>query len=255
MAVIPRLIARYAVLLYVFCAAGTLLYLRAALLARRKRGLALFAMERDAATTQSLRSWSMVGACLLLALGVYSVRTYVAPNLPPEQAENTPVAGLLFTPTALPTLPPVPSSTTSPTATSGLVPTVAPIVTPPPRVPDTPAPTTTPEGSGGPIEAACSSAGTQIIAPKNGDRVSGVIEVLGTANLPEFSFYKFEIQWPNTEAWVTVQSFEAPVIGGLLGTWDTTPLTGQPGTYRFRLVVVDKTGNYPEPCVISVVLE
>jgi hypothetical protein len=255
MAVIPRLIARYAILLYVFCAAGTLLYLRAALNARRKRGLALFAMERDAATTQSLRSWSMVAVCLLLAIGVYSVRTYVAPNLPPEQKENTPVAGLLFTPTALPTLSPTPASTASPTATSGPVPTVAPIVTPPPRVPDTPVPTTTPEGSGGPIEAACSSAGTQIISPKNGDRVSGVIEVLGTANLPEFSFYKFEIQWPNTEQWVTVQSFEAPVVGGLLGTWDTTPLTGQPGTYRFRLVVVDKTGNYPEPCVISVVIE
>jgi hypothetical protein len=103
--------------------------------------------------------------------------------------------------------------------------------------------------------AACSSAGTRIISPGNGDRISGVVEVLGTASLPDFSFYKFEIQWPDSSEWVTLQSFEQPVAGGVLGIWDTTPLVGQSGTYKFRLVVVDGTGNFPDPCVISVVIE
>jgi hypothetical protein len=80
------------------------------------------------------------------------------------------------------------------------------------------------------------------------------VEIRGTASLPDFAFYKFEIQWPNSDEWVTLQSFDAPVAGGTLGYWDTAPLAGQPGTYRFRLVVVDQTGNYPDPCAISIVI-
>ncbi len=102
---------------------------------------------------------------------------------------------------------------------------------------------------------ACSSAGTQIASPGNGDSISGVVEVIGTASLPSFSFYKFEIQWPNSSEWVTLESYNVPVAGGLLGYWDTAPLAQQPGTYKFRLVVVDETGNFPDPCVISVVIE
>jgi hypothetical protein len=145
--------------------------------------------------------------------------------------------------------------TQPPTAISVSVPTVAPIATPLARAPDTPTPAPNTGGSGTNVPAACTSAGTQIVSPGNGVRLSGVVEVLGTANLPNFSFYKFEIQWPDTEQWVTVQSFDVPVAGGFLGNWDTRPLAEQPGTYKFRLVVVDNTGNFPEPCVISVVIE
>jgi hypothetical protein len=122
-------------------------------------------------------------------------------------------------------------------------------------VPDTPVPSPSSEGDGFGGVAACTSAGTRIISPGNGDRLSGVVEVLGTASLPNFSFYKFEIQWPDSEEWVTLQSFQQPVAGGVLGSWDTTPLVGQPGTYKFRLVVVDDTGNFPGPCIISIVIE
>jgi hypothetical protein len=122
-------------------------------------------------------------------------------------------------------------------------------------VPDTPVPLPTSEGDAFGGVVACSSAGTQILSPGNGDYVGGVVDVIGTASLPNFSFYKFEIQWPGSSDWVTLQSFEVPVAGGLLGRWDTAPLALQPGTYKFRLVVVDDTGNFPEPCVISVVIE
>ncbi len=255
MAVIPKLIARYAVLLYVLSGVGALFYVWTAFQARRKRNLALFALEREAAVNKGLRSWLMAGVCVLLAFGVFAVSSFIVPNLPPEHAEETPVISLLFTPTANPTLPGPPTATAAPAATLGPVPTVAPIATPLDRVPDTPVPSPTDEGGDAPVLAACTSAGTQIISPSNGDYVSGIIQVLGTANLPDFSFYKFEIQWPDSEEWVTVQSFEIPVAGGVLGEWDTRPLAEQPGAYKFRLVVVDKTGNYPEPCVISVVIE
>lgn len=254
MTVIPRLIARYAIFLYALFTLGAFMYVWAAFQAHRRKDLALFALERDDAASQGRRSWLMAGVCVLLSLGVYSTSSFIVPNLPSEQAEETPIIALLFTPT--PELTPSPQPTRPvPTATFAVVPTVAPIATPLNRVPDTPTPE--PDALGGEPSgaAACTSAGTQIIFPKNGEHLSGVVQVLGTANLPNFSFYKFEIQWPDTEEWVTVQSFEIPVAGGFLGDWDTRPLAEQPGTYRFRLVVVDNTGNFPEPCVISVVID
>jgi hypothetical protein len=255
MAVIPRLIDRYAILFYVLGALGVFLYIWIALQERRKRNLALFSLEREDAANQSRRSWVMAGVCGLLILGVYGVSSFVVPNLPQVEADATPLTARLFTPTAIPTVPVPPTATAGPAPTAAVVPTVAPIATPLGQAPDTPQPTATPAegGVGGP--AACTSAGTQIISPKNGETLSGVVEVIGTASLPNFSFYKFEIQWPGTTDWVTVQSFEAPVAGGLLGTWDTRPLAEQPGNYMFRLVVVDNTGNFPEPCVISVAIE
>lgn len=255
MAIIPRLIARYAIVLYAFFAAGALFYLGAALRARRKHESALFALEREDAASQSLRAWMMTGVCLLLSLGVYGVSSFVVPNLPNEETEDTSIIAFLSTPAANPALPTGPAATLAPTATFASVPTIAPIATPLARAPDTPAPLATAEGDGPPLPAACTSAGTKIVSPRNGDRLSGVVEVLGTASLPNFSFYKFEIQWPDNEEWITVQSFDQPVAGGVLGTWDTRPLAQQPGTYKFRLVVVDDTSNFPEPCVITVVIE
>ncbi len=253
MAIIPRLIARYALVLYALSALGALFYVWAALQSRRKEELALFTMERESAVHQGMRAWLMAGLCVLLALGVYGVSNYVVPNLPPDQADATPmIGGFLITSTATQPPPPAASVTlTPPTATRGPVPTVAPIATPLVRPPDTP--TSAAEGEQAALDAACTSAGTQIVAPRNGDRLWGLVEVRGTASLPDFSFYKFEIQWPDSDEWVTLQSFDVPVAGGILGHWDTTPL--EPGTYKFRLVVVDNTSNFPDPCVITVVIE
>ncbi|NIO40190.1 MAG: hypothetical protein GTO41_08340, partial [Burkholderiales bacterium] len=78
-------------------------YAWSALQARRRKDQALFTLEREDAVNQSLRSWLMAGVCLLLTVGVYSVSSFVVPNLPEEQAEETPLISLLFTPTAEPT--------------------------------------------------------------------------------------------------------------------------------------------------------
>jgi hypothetical protein len=254
MAIVPHLIARYALVLYALSALGAFFYVWQAFQARRRGDLTLFAMERENAVKQGLRAWTMAAMCVLLACGVYGISTFIAPNLPLDQADATPVVALLATPTVSP-IPALALTPVLPTATIGQLPTVAPIATPLARPPDTPTPPPTAEGGAPPEVAACTSAGTQIVSPGNGDQVSGIVEVLGTASLPDFAFYKFEIQWPGSDEWITVQSFELPVAGGVLGHWDTIPLAQEPGTYKFRLVVVDKTGNYPEPCVIVVTVE
>jgi hypothetical protein len=40
---------------------------------------------------------------------------------------------------------------------------------------------------------------------------------------------------------------------GVLGSWnsDTVP----PGEYEFRVVVVDLTGNFPDPCAIRLLVQ
>ena len=251
MTIIPHLIARYAPVLYAICAMGAFFYVWTAFQARRKEDIALFAMERDDAANRSRHSWLMASVCVLLALGVYGISNFVVPNIQLEEAQETPVIAILFTPIPSPTVAPTSTQISTPTGTFGPLPSVAPIATPLDRPPDTPAPPATAEGEALlPAEAACSSAGTQILAPGNSDQLWGAVEILGTASIPDFAFYKFEIQWPNSSEWVTLQTFETPVVGGVLGYWETSTL--EPGNYRFRLVVVDQTGNYPPPCVIGV---
>jgi hypothetical protein len=258
MAVIPRLIGHYAVVFYAAGALGAFLYVWSALQARNKHDHALFELEREDAVNQGMRSWLMAGVCILVVAGVYGVENFIVPRLPePEESDQPPSLTLLYTPTPTPTLVQPPTATPAPTATVDATPvnTLAPVATRVEAAPPTPAPTTIEESGMGGLAPACTSAGTQILAPSSGDHLSGVVEIIGTASLPNFSFYKFEIQWPGTQDWVTLQTYSQPVVGGFLGVWDTAALAGQPGAYGFRLVVVDNTGNFPEPCTISVVVE
>jgi hypothetical protein len=88
-----------------------------------------------------------------------------------------------------------------------------------------------------------------IIFPESGSEVSGVIEVVGTADIPNFGFYKFEIKRPDETVWLTIQAGNTNVRSGKLGDWDTTRLT--PGEYQLALVVVDNQAKASEPCVVQ----
>jgi hypothetical protein len=79
--------------------------------------------------------------------------------------------------------------------------------------------------------------------------VAGLVQITGAAATDNFDYYKFEFQDPASGDWVFVSRFDNPVQNGVLGSWnsDTVP----PGEYGFRLVVVDKTGNFPAPCVVN----
>jgi hypothetical protein len=53
--------------------------------------------------------------------------------------------------------------------------------------------------------------------------------------------------------WSFIQSYDNAVQGGNLGSWNTA--TAGPGEYELRLVVVDTIGNYPEPCVVRLIVQ
>jgi len=88
-----------------------------------------------------------------------------------------------------------------------------------------------------------------IIIPANGEEVQGIIPVVGSANIPNFGFYKFEIKRPDEAQWLTIQAGNVPVENGKLGDWDTSRLT--PGEYQLALVVVDNQAEASEPCIIQ----
>jgi len=107
----------------------------------------------------------------------------------------------------------------------------------------------TPTSTG--TDGACSSPGSQITGPPVGSVLSGVAQFYGTASHPNLSIYKLEVRREDITprpGWATAMTSDSPVVGGLLGEIDTRGFTN--GQYWVRLVVVDNTGNYPEPCSI-----
>ncbi|RME76426.1 MAG: hypothetical protein D6784_05860, partial [Chloroflexi bacterium] len=136
-----------------------------------------------------------------------------------------------------------------------LLPTPTPTPTPlPPPTPvlvvDTPTPEVQPSQGQPPN---CPNPGVQIFQPGNGAQVDGVIQVTGVAAIDNFDYYKFEFRAPGSNDWSFIVRFDNPVSQGVLGSWNTD--TVPPGEYEFRLVVVDKIGNYPDPCVVRLLVQ
>jgi len=99
----------------------------------------------------------------------------------------------------------------------------------------------------------CEDPNCCIAYPPVGARLSGNVIFRGTAWHEAFWYYKVEFRPVGTEAgWSVLYRSEEPVRDGPLMTWVTS--TVPPGEYEVRLVVVDKTGNYPPPCEVRVVV-
>ena len=133
-------------------------------------------------------------------------------------------------------------------------PTSTPTPLPPPtiEVVEDETPTPAPELSVG-QPPNCPIPGSKIFNPGTGAQVQGVIQITGAAFVDDFDYYKFEFRVPGTPDWNFITLFNNPVPEGVLGTWNTD--TVQPGEYEFRLVVVDSIGNFPEPCVIRLIVQ
>jgi len=219
------------------CAFGILIYLRAVFVAQRERAQAMFALEREAAASRGYRSAVMI--VILLAVGgiIYYASSVLGPQV--EAApEPTPTPTALLMPTPTPS-PGVPTETPSPTATRR---------PPPPRPTSIPEVTPTPEV----VAPNCPNPQARLTYPGMNAVLSGAVQIFGSANIPDFDYYKFEFRQAGSPEWAWLQSHDTPVADGLLGVWDTTALPA--GTYGFRLVVVDKTGNHPPPCEVTVTI-
>ncbi len=98
----------------------------------------------------------------------------------------------------------------------------------------------------------------RISSPAQGDTVSGVLPIVGTADFEPGSveFYKIELGIPNGDGvnWVTLgDTHNQPVVNGPLEMLHADALP--PGEYFLRLIVVKDSNYVGEPHTISIIVE
>lgn len=214
---IYRSLATYSPLIYILLAIMGLYAFRRMWRAWREWRDAVYSLEREFALNRLGRATAFGFLVLLLFFAEFYISTFVVPSLPAADIRVTPTLDLLATPVG--TLP-----------ADGAVPLATPAVQ---------------SGMSG-----CIPDKIMLTAPKPGEEIKGMVTLTGTANVPNFGFFKYEIAPVGTDAWTTIAAGAEPVTDGELGKWDTATLAN--GDYFLQLVIIDNVGKTLEPCVIAV---
>lgn len=245
MELIVRLIAKYALWIYILCGLGMIAYLRTALQARKEGIYEIFSLEQANAAKRVYRSSGMIFVLLLIVVSVYILSNYVELPSPeftvsetPFPQEETPM------PEATPSL-----AISKPTTTTVPAPTRRPqttvIVIPPFVTEETPTPQVAP--------ANCPHTNVQVSVPGQNQIIGDGIQVRGTASKENFDRYEFKFQSRDFEdEWHWVETFTLPIENAELGLWHTAHLPA--GNYWFMLIAIDKMGNSQE-CVVPVTIQ
>jgi hypothetical protein len=100
------------------------------------------------------------------------------------------------------------------------------------------------------LASGCKPDEINLTSPEPGQEVSGTVQLIGTVDVDNFGFYKYEVAQQGTETWATISAGREIVRNGDVGLWDTSTLT--PGDYQLRLEVTDNQGKPYPSCIISV---
>jgi len=216
--------------IYVLLGLGGLIYLRKFILAWQELRGAVFGLERESAQARLNQAAGILVLLLTMSIIEFVMVSFIAPIVPGAIPLPTPTLNLLATATIT-----LPASVAGPDQTQATI---------------DPAQSTAPAGGTGLRPPGCIAGQIDLKSPAEGQEISGVVEVIGTANIPNFGFFKFEIKRPDETVWLTIQAGNKPVTDNKLGEWDTSRLT--PGEYQLALVVVDNQGQSSAPCTITV---
>jgi len=213
--------------IYVILALAGLVYLRSIFRSYKEFRGANFGLERERAMSRLIRSGAMLVLVFAGLAATFVIATFAWPALPVSIRQTPiPTVSLLATP-----------EVDVDTAGDEFI-------------------TATPRDPRAVDSSGCLNPQATITDPQDGDSVSGLVMVLGTANIPNFAFYKIEYKrLAPGEVWHPISAGTLPVcedgcqVMEELGTWNTTLVT--PGEFAFRLVVMDAEGNAPLPCEIQ----
>ena len=210
--------------IYLLLGLGGLIYLRKFAIAWQELRGAAFGLERESAQARLNQAASVLVLLLTMAVAEFVLVSFIAPAVPGANPLPTATLNVLASPT----------TTLAADSTQVLEggPTVSPNPTPPVA------------GSG------CVPGQIEITAPQNGASVSDVVAVNGSANIPDFGFYKIEMKRPDQSGWLTVLAGNQPVTDGELGQWDTRRIP--PGQYELGLIAYDNQAKPSDLCVIQV---
>jgi LysM repeat protein len=94
----------------------------------------------------------------------------------------------------------------------------------------------------------------QIVQPKENETVPDVVHVIGTADIPDFQFYKVEYaqgRTPLDSSFNSIgQTVPTNVVDSILATWYVGNMPA--GDYTLRLTAVDNEGQFPRPCDVHI---
>jgi hypothetical protein len=211
-----RTLASYEPLIYIVLAIGALFAFRRMWRSWREWRDSVYGLEREFALRRLVQASGLALLILALVFTEFFIATFIAPSLPASDIMATPTLDLLVTP----------AGTLSPDTTALAVTQVV------------------PNGMSG-----CIPEKIMIDAPGPGDDVKGTISIKGTADVPNFGFYKYEVAPMGSQNWATIAANRNPVKNEELGKWNTAAVTN--GDYFLRLVITDNVGTSLEPCVIA----
>jgi len=213
-----RFLDSYEALIYIVLAIGGLFAFRWLWKSWREWQMSVYKLEREFSMRRMSQAFAISVLIAVLFCAEFVMASFVIPGLPAGFFLPTPTLDLLA----------LPAGTLSPELMTQVA------AAPPP-----------------PVSAnmqGCVPDKLMITSPKPGDEVKGKVDILGTVNIPNFGFFKYEVALRGSDIWATIAAGTTVRNNEKLGQWDTTALT--PGDYQLRVVVTDNKGQALSPCII-----
>lgn len=220
-----RFLSKYEILFYVISGLVILFSARKTFIAWREWSGSIFGLEKEHSQRKFNQGLTVVVFSILLVAGLFVVNTFITPTIPGIQELATPTIDMTQQP---------PTATPAPTIVStgqGLIPTITSY-----------------------LSRGCIPEQLDWTDPRNGDTISGKVELKGTVNIENLGFFKYEFSPAGSDTWTTIAAGNTIIKNDLLGgVWDTSNLV--PGNYELRLVVNDNENNPLPACMIQVTIE
>lgn len=219
-----RFIKTYEIYVYLILGGFALLVIRRFILSWEEVRGAAFGLERESAQSRLNSAALLLVLVLMMAITEFGLVYFVIPGVPGAMPLPTPTMNVLATPTT--TLSAIDSQAAVSTPVSSIV--VSSTIS----------------------ETGCIPNQLELINPKSGDTVSNTVTLIGTVNLPNLGFYKYEIAHPGDSVWLTLQAGRGVKQAETLGEWNTTSLPA--GDYLLHVVATDNQGVDIGTCQIQV---
>jgi hypothetical protein len=210
--------------IYVLLAVVALIYLQKLFLAWKDCQGTVFGLERENANRRLTTSLTILVLLVLFVIAEFVLVSFVAPAYPQIAALPTGTLDVLATPTV--TLAPRVEGVTALTTDAAATPTFE------------------------PLEEGCIPGQIEWIEPGAGATISDTVKLVGTVNVPNLGFYKYEYAEKSGEVWSTIAADNMGKVNGEIGFWNTSQL--ESGDYQLRLVVVDNQNQAFPACIIAV---
>ena len=215
-----KFLASYEVLIYILLAIGGLFSFRWLWRSWQNWQVAVYKLEKEFSVRHLGQSAAISTLILIVFCFEFFMASFIIPGLPAEVFLPTSTLDFISTPTG--------------TLSAEMMTQFAAL----------------PLQTNAPNTVGCVPGQVELTSPKPGEEIKGAIDLIGTVNISNFGFYKYEVALQGSDTWATISADRTVKVDAPLGRWDTTALA--PGDYQIRLVVTDNQGLALPPCVVPI---